>query len=433
MSSDSDPESSGNPVFLFLMIAALLAAWGLIVDVLHTARGGSIDLRNRVTGVRVAADHRDPYSYKWSPADGEGYQDPFNAPDSPVSHTTVTPMTLAAFLPFKNLNYHLTQWLWLLVEYGSLSAGFYAWAHGTAREHWLWGGLLTCLYCLTPHWRLHVDRGQSYVVYAALFLMMFRFARLQGKKGPWLEGLTGSLLTLLRPTFGLTLGIGVARRGRRGIIAAGAGLILWAVLPVLLAGTAIWRNYFHAMSVQARIYLDHQTFAPARFAAKDSIEGIPIDHFWNLPRIPFADTSIYKLISFQLPPHLLLGGWAVLAALAGMVFIRRRETAAPRFWWAVSAWLLIGDYLLPAYRYNYNHILLWPMLLLGLNALTGRASTVWRSVSAGLLALHAATWFLPNACIPWPGIASLALAVGVALFSLSPVRPVKEIPAGAPA
>lgn len=425
----SDPESSGHPALLFLMIAVLLAVWGLVVDVLHTAQGGSIDLRNRVTGVRVAADHRDPYTYKWSPADGERYQDPFNSPESPVSHTTVTPVTLVAFLPFKNLHYQITQWLWLLVEYVCLGLGFYAWARGTAREHWLWGGLLTCLFCLTPHWRLHVDRGQSYVVYAGLFLIMMRCGQCSGKRGPLLESLAGSLVTLLRPTFGLVLGTGFARRSKAGILAAVAGLVFWAVLPVLLAGTTIWQNYFRAMAVQARIYLNHETFAPARFAAKDSIEGIPIDQFWNLPRIPFADTSIYKMISFQLPPHLLLGGWAILAALAGMVFMRRRETGTPRFWWALSAWILIGDYLLPAYRYNYNQILLWPMLLLGLNALTGRAGRVWRALSAGLLLLHVATWFLPNSCIAWPGAASLGVAVGVAAFALSPVRTGKGIPA----
>ncbi|MES2705716.1 MAG: glycosyltransferase family 87 protein [Verrucomicrobiota bacterium] len=419
---DSDPQSSGSPVFLMLMIAMLLAVWGLVTDMIHTGGGGSIDLRNRITGVRAAAEHRDPYTYKWTRADGDRLWDPFDSPSSPVSHTTVTPVTLTAFLPFKNLDYRLTQWLWLAVEYAALGLGFLAWTRATAREHWVWGGLLTCLYCLTPHWRLHVDRGQSYVLYAALLLGMMRAGQCPRQRGPWMEGITGSLLTMLRPTFGVLLGVSAARRKKAALLAAGSGLILWALLPVLLAGGGIWKNYFAAMAVQARQYLDHVKFPPARFSAREVIEGIPIDKFLNFPRIPFTDTSLYRLISFQLPPNLLLGGWAVLAGLAGWLLMRRRETGTPRFWWAVSAWIYIGDYLLPAYRYNYNHILLWPMLLLGLSALKGRARAVWMILSSALLLLHTATWWLPNACMSWPGAASLALAAGVAAWMVMPPR-----------
>ena len=92
--------------------------------------------------------------------------------------------------------------------------------------------------------------------------------------------------------------------------------------------------------------------------------------------------------------------------------MRRGETGTPRFWWALSAWIVIGDYLLPAYRYPYNHILIWPLILLGLTALQGRARTVWIGLSTTLLVLHAALWFLPKVCLPWPGIGMLFLAVG---------------------
>jgi len=421
--SDSDPQSSGSPVFLILMIAMLLAVWGLVTDIINTSGGGSIDLRNRVTGVRVAAGHQDPYTYKWSRADGDRLWDPFDSPSSPVSHTTVTPVTLTAFLPFKDLDYRLTQWLWLLLEYAALGLGFLAWIRSTARENWVWGALLTCLYCLTPHWRLHVDRGQSYVIYAALLLAMVRAGQLSGKKRVlWLEGVISSLLTLLRPTFGILLGVSVARRKMTAFVAAGVPLLAWALLPVLLAGAAIWKNYFAAMAVQARLYLEQIRFAPAKFSAKEVIEGIPIDKFLNFPRIPFTDTSIYRLISFQLPSNILLGAWAALAALAGLLFMRRGEAGTPRFWWAVSAWIYAGDYLLPAYRYNYNHILLWPLLLLGLNATIGRARTVWMMLSSALLVLHTATWWLPNACIPWPGVAALIVSAGVVVWTLIPAR-----------
>ena len=418
----SDEPAPANPVFTVFMIVALLAVWGFVQDAINTSKGGSIDLRNRITGVRLAAEQRDPYFYKWKRTEDDRFCDLFNSPASPVSHTTVTPVTLTAFLPLKNLPYPVSQWIWFAVQYACLGLGFYAWCRSTPRQHWLWGGLLTCLFCLSPHWRLHVDRGQSYVLYAGLFLTHIGWGQRTGKAGPWLEGLSASLLTVLRPTYGLLLGIGVARRKAVAMVATTLGLLLWAVLPVLLAGIAIWQNYFKAMGEHARLYLTQTKFPPAKFSGNETIEGMPIETLGGFARIPFGDTSIYKLISFQLHPSVLLGTWGVLAALSGFLMMRRGETGTPRFWWAVSAWIVIGDYLLPAYRYPYNHILLWPLVLLGLAALSGSARAVWISLSTALLVLHGAAWFLPISTISWPGVGMLLLALGVAARTYLPAK-----------
>ena len=126
----------------------------------------------------------------------------------------------------------------------------------------------------------------------------------------------------------------------------------------------------------------------------------------------------------------MLGTWAALAATSGFLLLRRGQVGSPRFWWTLSAWIFLGDYLLPAYRYPYNHALLWPVLLLGLSASTSpHARRTWLGLSTALLLFHAATWFLPKACIPWPGIASLLLAAGVAAASFFPLAK----PAAAPA
>ena len=422
----TDEPAPANHLFTIFMIVALLAVWGFIQDAIHTGQGGSIDLRNRITGVRLAALQQDPYFYKWNRTGSGRFCDLFNSPASPVSHTTVTPVTLAVFLPLKDLPYPVSQWVWFAVQYACLGTGFYAWCRSTPRRHWLWGGLLTCLFCLSPHWRLHVDRGQSYVLYAGLFLALIAWGRKPGPRGLWLEGISAALLTLLRPTYGLLLGVGVARRKLVAVLAAGAGLLGWVLLPVLLAGSAVWQNYFKAMAVHARLYLDQTKFPPAKFSANETIEGIPIETLGRFARIPFTDTSIYKLISYQLPPAVLLGIWAVTAALAGFLMMRRGEAGTPRFWWSLSAWVVIGDYLLPAYRYPYNHIMIWPLILLGLAALHDRARTLWIVISTFLLTLHAAIWFLPKSCMAWPGIGMLLLALGVVAATFGPARPKTE-------
>ncbi|MDB6070348.1 MAG: hypothetical protein JWL81_1519 [Verrucomicrobiales bacterium] len=443
MSSNSQEPVPSPPIFTFFMIVALLAVWGLVWDVIHTADGGSIDFRNRITGVRVASEHRDPYFFKWNRTESERLCDPFTFPASPVNHTTVTPVTLSLFYPLKDLPYNVSRWIWFGVQYAALGLGFWAWARGSDRKNWLWGGLLTCLFCLSPHWRLHIDRGQSYVVYAGLFLALAAVARgLKGgveKTSPgeagnggrsWAEGILASMLAVLRPTYAVLLGWGVARKNRSVIVASVVGLAVWAVLPTLLAGQAIWSNYFKAMGVHAQLYLTQTRFPAARFSASETIEKIPVDTFLRFPRIPFSDTSIYRLLSFNVPgsPQVWLAVWACGAAVSGFLFMRRKQVGGPRFWWAVSAWILVGDFILPAYRYSYNNVLLWPVLLLGLNALpeagAGRGRKLWLTVSAGLLGMQVATWFLPNSFISWPGVGALVLGLGVVVGTFLPGRKV---------
>lgn len=426
MAADSDrPDSSGAmPVLFFL--AALLAVWGLVQDILNTYHGGSTDLRNRITGARLAVEARDPYFYSWTDGESDRLLDVFNSPASPVSHTTITPPFLVSFIPFNPLPYRVTQWLWFLMEYGFLIGGFAAWAAGRRDGLVLHGAVLALLFCATPHWRMHMDRGQSYVLYAGMLLAAARF----GRTRPALEALGCVALFAVRPNFGALLGVPVARRNRSALIAAAAGLLAAVIVPMLIAGPDVWRNYFRAMSVHSDIYLHHQRFAPSRIAL-DSIEGIPIDVISKFARIPFADTSVYRLFSFTLPPSLLLGTWVVLAAGAGWLLVRRGETGSGRFWWAASAWILLGDFLLPAARYSYNHILLVPLLLFGLGALEGAARRWWTGLSLALLAVHLATWavLFSTSHLRWmltiPGYATFFFSVLAAVWSLVPARPAR--------
>ena len=419
-----DEDKPGNPLHTVLLILAVMALGGLWVDIQNTRTGGSIDLRNRVTGARVAAAGEDPYFYKWTPGMSDRFYDPLDSPDSPVSTPTVTPALLTLFTPFNALPYRVTQWLWLVVEYGCLLGGFWLWARtrGHGRETVVAGAILTCLFCLTPHWRLHVDRGQSYVILAALF---FLTQRLAASARPAAGGFAASLLMGFRPTNAILLGVPAARRSKREAAGMAAGLALAFAAPLAVLGSGVWASYFKAMDIRAHRYLEHVRDIPAKRVI-EQVEGVPIECMVKTAFIPFADSSVYKMISFQLSPAWLLPGWAVLAGAAGLWMARRGLArggggGGAGFWWAVSAWLVIGDFLLPAYRYDYNNVLLLPLFLTGLSALEGRARTVWMALSSALLAAHfagwTAVWLGWKAYIPVPGMLALGLACGVAVWT----------------
>ena len=70
---------------------AVLAVWSFAADWAMVSKSGSIDYRNRVTGLRLLADGEDPYHYKWTLGKPERFFDPFENPALPITKTTVTP------------------------------------------------------------------------------------------------------------------------------------------------------------------------------------------------------------------------------------------------------------------------------------------------------------------------------------------------------
>src|ERR1700722_13331800 len=103
----------------------LLVSFGL--DVLNVTQGGAIDLRNRITGIRLLAHHIDPYHYKWQEPQPPEYCDPYSNPLLPVSKTPAPPTLLLLHLSLAVLPYRIAQFLWFLLQWSLLL--------GTA---WLW-------------------------------------------------------------------------------------------------------------------------------------------------------------------------------------------------------------------------------------------------------------------------------------------------------
>ncbi len=399
-------------------ILSLFALAGVFQDIRHTAQGGAIDLRNRVTGARLAAEGIDPYFYKWKPGDGERFCDPYNASHYPVSRTTVTPLVLALHAPVAGLPYRFQQWCWLVLQYLLLLASFAAWARRRPESVLLWGLIFLLALCAAPFWRLHVDRGQIYVLYSAAFLFL---ASWPTQAGPLLQAAPGfgaAILAALRPVYLISCAAPLLLSPRQAprILTAGAGLAagasLAAVIPTLLWGPAVWTDYVQAMRKHSQLYLERfQDRAPAT-AFPAEIEGMPLDTLVHFAKIPFADASIYRMTSFGLSPGWLLALWVLL--LVPALALRAAKLPPTALWWSISSWTIIGDFLLPALRNTYNDVLVLPMLLLGLASLRGLLRSLWISFSALFFAAHLATAWLPKAFIPIPSLTGLILALAVA-------------------
>ncbi len=413
--------------FATLIILGLLAGWGLLRDVANTANGGSIDLRNRVTGARVAAEKVDPYTYKWRPGEPQAFCDVYNEPGALfLSKTTVTPWVLAGHSLVNGLNYRHTQWLWLFFTYGTLVAALLLWRRSMSERSTAdWGIVLVLLYSLSPSWRHHVDHGQIYSVYAACFILLVWLSLRQQRSSlvDISEGLLCGMLLGCRPTLiGAAAPAALARRWTT-LVAIGLGGLIVFIVPTILFGPPIWQQYREAMELHSEIYLNQMRPSRGSMSYPNTIEGIPLEVIAGLDRtIPFADTSIYRLVSFSLPAMVLLAVWGI-AMLATVGYLSWRRAGSAAIWWAVAAWIVLGDFLLPAYRHTYNDVLAIPMVCCGLIALQGHRglTKVWLIATAAVFGMMllgwqlTARWYLPTPSVAMAVLGGLALVLAVVI------------------
>jgi hypothetical protein len=122
-----------------------------------------------------------------------------------------------------------------------------------------------------------------------------------------------------------------------------------------------------AMQTHAALYLHNFERAPGPQHYPAKIEGVPTDILANYVAIPYADFSVHALLrkfGFEpFPATPLLFALAVPFALWSWL---SRALPAERLLPAVAAWFFLTDLFLPAYRDNYNDVVILDVVLLGI-------------------------------------------------------------------
>jgi hypothetical protein len=349
-------------------VLGLLLAWSFCLDFENVAQGGAIDLRNRITGARLLAHGIDPYFYKWHEPEPPEYCDPYNNPLLPVSKTTATPALLLVHLPLALLPYRLGQFLWFFAQWLLLLGAAWLWFRRCAAE---WQRLALAVFVTgftyTAAWRLHAERGQAYVLLMfllAVWLAATREVRPERMKN-FLTGMLAGFLVALRPPF-LLLAPFLLLHRRSQLPGAAVGLLLGIILPMFWLPDA-WMKYSSAMTTHSALYREGIDPAPPPESFPAQIEGISTDLLGNYVAIPYADFSVHALLReigwepFPAWPPLL----AVLAAYGGWLAWSRAQPM-DRLLLGIVVWLFLIDLFLPAYRNNYNDVLILNVVALGL-------------------------------------------------------------------
>jgi len=376
-----------------MVAVALLVSF--YIDLSNTEQGGAVDLRNRITGVRLLTHGIDPYRYIWHEGAPPEYCDLRNNPHLPVSKTTVTPTLLMLYLPVASVPYRTTQFLWLFAQWMMLLGTAWLWWHActTPLMRWL-VALFVTGFSYTQAWRWEAERGQSYMLLAFLFAYWLTTTMDSKRGNGFVAGCVAGLLVVLRPPFSLLLPfLALHRRGQ--IIGAIVGLLLGVALPLLM-NPAGWSDYFSAMQTNSDLYRHGINPAKGPQVFPSVIEGTPTTILSRLYPFSYGDFSAHAFL------HRL--GFAPMPALPILLVV-----VVPFvlwLWWThgqsverllpgLAAWFFLADLFLPAIRYSYYDVLILNVVL------------------AGIVTAKKFPW------AAWPCV--IALPMGWGAYALSPV------------
>ncbi|MFN3875372.1 MAG: glycosyltransferase family 87 protein, partial [Flavobacteriales bacterium] len=228
------------------MGAALVLS--LAIDGWLTRRYAGVDLRDKVVGARSLMAGRSLYFDPWRPGDDERFADPSVPPGATMTRYTGTPFQALMLAPLGSLPYSTIRLTWLLIQYALMVAAallaFRASDDRSARAMVLAAAVLA-IALASGWWRLHVERGQVYVAFAALLAGLFWSLR---RERPGLAGVLAAILVLMKPTHAFLL-LPLAWRAERRMLLGGLSLALVAagVFALLPNGLRAWAEYAEAM------------------------------------------------------------------------------------------------------------------------------------------------------------------------------------------
>ena len=252
LSKPNNPNTTSQLGAIALLILALVvSAHMIVVDLRNTLRYGGTDMRGHVVGARLLARGLDPYYYLWTPGDPQQLLDPVDF------RVTLTPALLWMYAQVADLPYTTLRYAWFIGQWSILfvSLAVLARVNSTSKALVLFSAAVLVT-AANPAWRLHVERGQLYVVWLAMLTAAYAFASRKTTRGELIAGGLIGMAVCLRPPLALLIIPMLLLRRQRLAYASGTATVLFLAFFLVVARPAAWTSYLSTMlSTKSQNYL----------------------------------------------------------------------------------------------------------------------------------------------------------------------------------
>ena len=305
-------KSEINLLLNVLLISSIyFAVVGFLQDMENSANYGGIDLRNRVVGARLIKANHDPYFFKWNENYSQLFLDSKDYPNLPVSRVTVPPTILLIHSFLSDLPYKIQRYLWTIIQWFLILFSIFFFTRSVKNKIKIKLIWIISLFFIADSFifRLHVERGQIYILYVFLFALSYYIYGLNIKFNKLLSGAIIGYSSILRfPMVLIGLPFLICKRWKF-IIGQIIGVVLGIMTSFLFVDYEIWRGYFKAMSIHSKIHLGIIEINTMRYPHID-IEDMK--NLWIWARLPITDSSIQgivkKYLGIQISTNILLIG-----------------------------------------------------------------------------------------------------------------------------
>ena len=242
-SRPNNPNATSQLGALALLILALVVSAHMIVmDLRNTLLYGGTDMRGHVVGARLLARGLDPYNYLWTPGDPQQLLDPVDF------RVTLTPALLWMYAQVADLPYTTLRYAWFVGQWSILFVSLAVLARvNSASKALVLFSAAVLVTAANPAWRLHVERGQLYVVWLAMLTAAYAFASRKTTRGELIAGGLIGMAVCMRPPLALLIIPMLLLRRQRLAYASGTATVLFIAFFLVVARPTAWTSYLSTM------------------------------------------------------------------------------------------------------------------------------------------------------------------------------------------
>src|SRR5690606_37366962 len=333
--------ANGKEMRKWVFALGLIAVgFSLAVDLHLTTKYGGVDLRDKIISARDLMAGRSMYYDPWQPGEPEQFADPSLTPGTVMTRYTGTPFQALLLAPIGLLPFGTARLAWLFLQYalllGALLVVFRAFVPAQERSGPAWAlwVLLLVVLVASDSWRLHVERGQVYIIFA--FLIAALFSALAARRD-LLFGVVAMALVLLKPP-ALLVFVPLLLRQTRRMWAGAALLLLAATVAFLLLpqGLAAWPTYFAAMQEWGAYAAmgEPPVIHPGIFLYPETIEGLT--NLGTSHDMEFEDGSVFVIFDAlytRLPEWTAYASVLLFFGVTALLFSRTRFSRPDLLLW----------------------------------------------------------------------------------------------------